>query len=161
MRKIAAIAAAALLFAACGADGPTARPKLPDRFSNAPIEVRARVPLPSCGEEKVAVFVGANLEARRCFWSAYVASRPAEFISTQTTTEGDPITWIYRVLPDRSVEVFLDQTKDKFSNGGWVRLACPGLSLIKGTPDQPDFGPGLGVGPGQECDEDRLGVPNS
>jgi hypothetical protein len=161
VRFIPALVAVALILTACGPQRVTVRPRPSDRFANAPIEVRARLPLPPCGDETVGIRVGANLEGRRCFWAAYVVRRPAEFISTQTTGEGDPITWIYRVLPDRSVEVFLDQTKDKFSTGGWVHLACPGLSLIEGMPDQPNFGPGLGPDPEQGCEEVQLGFPNS
>jgi hypothetical protein len=161
MRVFAWLAAVTLVLSACGTQEPPVRPRPSDRFANAPIEVRGRVPLPSCGDETVGIRDGANLEGRRCLWSAYLVRRAAEFISTQPTTEGDPITWIYRVLPDHSVEVFLDQTKDRYSMGGWVHLACPGLSLIEGSPDQPNFGPGLGIGPGEDCNEDQVGVPNS
>jgi hypothetical protein len=111
-----------------------------DPLAGAPAAVRERSALPSCGSESVAAGGRANLDGRRCFWSAYEEGRPAEFVSTQRTIEGDPITSIYRVLPGGAAEVFIDSTKDAWSARTWLHLACPGLALIDGAADQPAFG---------------------
>ena len=126
------------------------------RFDTAPTIVRERAVLPACGQERVRLGVDANVAGRHCLWSAYQERRPAEFITTQWSIEGDPLTWIYRILPGGSVEVFIDSTQDTWSNRTWLHLACPGLSLIDGAPDQPAFGPGLGRQPSGECRETTI-----
>ena len=126
------------------------------RFPNAPAVVRDRVALPPCGEERVRLGGDGNVAGRRCLWSAYQERRPAEFITTQWSIEGDPITSIYRILPGGAVEVFIDSTQDAWSAKTWLRLACPGLSLVVGAPDQPAFGPGLGPQRGGECAETTI-----
>ena len=83
----------------------------------------------------------ARQAARECFWQAYRAQRPAEFVSTRPTTEGDPITTIYRVLGAGRVEIFIDSTQDRFSAGGWQRLDCTRLTLGQSLAPAPDFGP--------------------
>ena len=95
-----------------------------------PAVVRDRPALPSCGQEMATQLV-FNLQARQCFWDAYVANRPAEFISTRPTVEGDPITSIYRILGPASIEVFVDQRRDRYSKGGWYRLECLGLTRVE------------------------------
>lgn len=106
-----------------------------------PAVVRDRPPLPSCGEETGNLRTGSqNPSARRCFWEAYQAGRPAELISTRPTIEGDPITSIWRLLPNGLVEVFVDQRRDAWSKGGWYRLECVGLGLNgSGMGWDPDF----------------------
>lgn len=126
----------ALVLASCGDLDGSAR-----RFDNAPLVVRDRVALPECGEETAHVGIGANTDGRRCLWAAYQQDRPAEFITTQTTIEGDPITFIYRILPGGAVEVFIDSTQDAWSARTWLHLACRELALIDG-PGQPAFGVG-------------------
>ncbi|HEX5823407.1 MAG TPA: hypothetical protein VFY18_03015 [Candidatus Limnocylindrales bacterium] len=127
-----------------------------NRFEGAPAIVRDRVALPPCGEEAVRGDGVVNLAGRRCLWTAYLEHRPAEFVTTQWSVEGDPITSIYRVLPGGSVEVFIDSTQDVWSARTWLRLACPGLSLIEGAAGQPAFGPGLGSQPDGECVETTI-----
>ena len=85
-----------------------------------------------------------NETGRTCFWSAYQQHHPAEFISTRPTTEGDPITTIFRVLPTGSVEIFMDLTQDKFSSPAdriWKRFTCRTLSAIPNDSPSTDFGP--------------------
>jgi hypothetical protein len=138
-----------LVTAGCGliaVDDPT--------FANAPLAVRERAPLPGCGAETVRAVADANVDARRCLWSAYQGHRPAEFVTTRWSIEGDPITWIYRILPGGAVEVFIDSTRDAWSAKTWLHLACPGLSLIDEAQVQLDFGPGLGAG--GECTETTI-----
>ena len=111
-------------------------------FPNAPEEVRSRPTLPSCGRETNVHGAGADVAARTCFWDGYQARRPAEFISTVTTIEGDPVTFIYRILPDGRIEVFVDSTQDRFGSRTWARLDCTRLEPILGAQVQPAFGPG-------------------
>jgi hypothetical protein len=108
--------------------------------SNAPAVVVNRPALPSCGQESVSRSAGFNVEARSCFWDAYQHGRPAEFISTELTTEGDPVTSMYRVLPLGNVEVFIDSTKDKYGSGTWTKQACQTLQAVTTRDVVPDFG---------------------
>jgi hypothetical protein len=140
------------LIVACGdidAPPPDGSTTVLRPFPNAPAIVQQRQPLPFCGEEHVRQGPGANVPARDCFWSAYQVRRPAEFISTVTSTEGDPITYVYRVLPGGAVEVFVDSTQDAFSNRTWLRLACRTLALTDDRPDVLEFG-------ADDCDEVTL-----
>jgi hypothetical protein len=138
---------AVLALGACNADAP--------QFVNAPLAVRERSPLPACGVETASGREGFNVDGRRCLWAAYEEHRAAEFISTQVTVEGDPITWIYRVGHGGDVEVFLDSTRDRWSARTWLRLTCPGLALIEGAPGQPAFTAGLNQA-GGDCAETTL-----
>ncbi len=118
--------------------------------------VRNRPSLPSCGEEALLNDDGPDLNARRCLWSAYERGQPAEFITTRTTTEGDPITFIYRVLAGGTVEVFIDSTHDRWSAMTWLHLICPGLTLTEDDPMAFDFGPGISAERGGECKETSI-----
>ena len=105
-----------------------------------PLEVTNRTALPSCGSERATTQLGPwNQTGRDCFLLAYREQRPAEFTRTQLTTEGDPITSIYRIIDRDRVEVFIDSTKDRFGSGGWLRLKCPTLAIVEAP--APDFGP--------------------
>lgn len=124
--------------------GPSA-PAVP----NAPAEVANRSSLPFCGIESTVGGAGPDLDARRCFWDAYLEGLPAEFITTQSTIEGDPLTFVYRVLGQGHVEVFVDQTYDMAGPSpasNWIRLDCRTLAIMEGDQGQPAFGPG-------DCDE--------
>ncbi len=108
--------------------------------TQAPDLVVNRIALPSCGVEVAQPGGRWNEAGRACFWNAYLARRPAEFVTTMPTTEGDPITTIYRVLPDGSVEVFIDATRDRWGSGEWSRFVCRTLSRGQGRDPQVDFG---------------------
>ncbi|HYU50934.1 MAG TPA: hypothetical protein VEO91_13515 [Candidatus Limnocylindria bacterium] len=101
----------------------------------------SREPLPFCGQEPSSSGIDFNLPARQCFWDAYQRRRPAEFITTKSTIEGDPVTMIYRVRRDGRIEVFVDATQDQYSARLWSRLDCPTLSRADDA-IQPAFGPG-------------------
>jgi len=112
-----------------------------------PPAVANRLLLPTCGTERATTPHGPwNEAARACFVDAYRAQRPAEFVSTSLTTEGDPITSIYRVLPAGQIEIFIDSTQDRFAGKprGWQQLECSTL-FIADSPGSPvpatDFGP--------------------
>ena len=140
-RALALVTATAIVaFAGCGSP---AEPQ-PSTFSStgAPPAVANRTPLPSCGVEQATRQDGPwDDTARACFWEAYSAQRPAEIASTRLTTEGDPLTTIYRVLGPGRVEVFINQTHDRYSAGGWLRLDCSTLARTDSTTPAPDFGP--------------------
>lgn len=110
-----------------------------------PPAVADRTLLPSCGAERFTTPEGPwNEAARVCFWDAYRAQRTAEFVSTWLTTEGDPITSIYRVLGAGRVEIFIDSTQDRFAaaaDRGWQRLDCSTLATVQSPAPAPDFGP--------------------
>lgn len=151
-RARALVLAVVVAVAACGGDEP-ASPRSPDptqvAFPDAPLLVQGRPILPACGEETIGVGVSGDPAARDCLWAAYEAQRPAELVTHMTSIEGDPVTYVYRVLPGGSVEVFVDQTQDLYSTGGWLRLACPGLSRLEDGV--------LALGLGEGCAETRIG----
>ena len=128
---------ASLLLVGCG----RLFPAIDSSLSNAPAAVRDRPTLPGCGSETVRAPADANIDGRNCLWASYVDKRPAEFVTTQWTIEGDPITSVYRILPDGAIEVFIDSTHDAWSSKSWLHLACHELALIDGAPGQPAFGP--------------------
>jgi hypothetical protein len=128
------ITAAMTLIACSHADpvGPINRPVAPQP----PPEFTSRADLPSCGSataEDAAFSVSDVLpdSAMDCLNRAR-ASRGAEFRSTTITTEGDPITTYYRVLPRTiDVEVFVDHTRDSYSSAGWTRYTCPAIAVSR------------------------------
>jgi hypothetical protein len=119
------------------------QPPTADISANAPAAVANRIPVPPCGSEHSGLADSGNLEGRACFWTAYQEHRPAEFISTRPTTEGDPITTIYRVLPGGSVELFIDSTQDTWGSGKWAHATCRTLS--------PQVGADIDFGPDETC----------
>jgi hypothetical protein len=132
----------ALALAGCALVTP-ARSPATWSSSTAPVVVASRTLLPSCGVENATRQDGPwNEPGRTCFWGAYQAQRQAEFATTRLSIEGDPITSIYRILGAGRVEVFIDQTQDHWSAGGWLRLDCSALVAIDSTAPTPDFGPG-------------------
>lgn len=140
-RRTIALTVLGLVLAGCGLVAPA---QSPATWSSpgAPAAVASRTVLPSCGVEDAIRQDGPwNELARACFWDAYQKQRPAEFATTRLTIEGDPITWIYRILGPGHAEVFFDQTQDHWSAGGWLRLDCSALVAIDSTAPAPDFGP--------------------
>jgi hypothetical protein len=120
--------------------------------STEPSVVANRTVLLACGVEDATTQVGPwNNEARGCLLRAYRAQTPAEFIATRPTTEGDPITWIYRVLTAGQAEIFIDSTHDRFagSAAGWQELECSTLEIT--TPPAGANGPNPEFGPGAGC----------
>jgi hypothetical protein len=93
----------------------------PSTSGSDPSEVANREALPLCGIERA----GASApEARKCFVDAVLAGGQAEFISYRATAEGNPITLVFRYAGFGSVQLFLDQTRDPQSAGGWLFLWC-------------------------------------
>ena len=54
----------------------------------------------------------------------------AELSVTRPTTEGEPITEYYRVLPGGGWEAYIDATEDS-SGGGWWYTDCPDAETIE------------------------------
>ncbi len=94
-----------------------------------PAEVSGRTELPSCPEERREQGDPPNAEGRQCLLTAFEEGRPAEFVSTRPTIEGDPITTIYRVWPSAElpVEIFQDATRDRYGSGAWSYVGCEAL----------------------------------
>lgn len=138
--------AATIALAACSTAGD-----LPDAgeilgamptFEGAPAEVAGRAPVPFCGRESLSLPDGApDPAARDCFWQAHEEARAAEFVSENSTMEGDPITWIYRSLEGGGAIVYVDSTKDRWSAMTWLRIECPELVIDPGAAGAPAFGP--------------------
>ena len=103
-----------------------------------PDTVRARDTLYYCGAtagERVGADAAEELlltidpSAEACFEERVTAGLPAEWILVQATIEGDLIVSIYRSLPDGSMEVFTDSTRDAFGSRGWTRASCQGVTF--------------------------------
>ena len=137
------LALAIVLLAVAGCASPaTPRPPTPSSPSFAPPAVANRTVLPSCGVERATTQQGPwNEAARECFWDAYRAQRPTEFVSTRLTIEGDPITSIYGVVAGGRVQIFIDSTQDRYSDRGWQRLDCSTLATVQSLAPARDFGP--------------------
>lgn len=92
-----------------------------------PDEIANRRPMPFCGVEKAPApqpmeFI--DRAVRLCFWNAAQSRAEAEFVSIQTTMEGDPLAVVYRLSADGTVEVFTDFTQDRFGGGAWQVSTC-------------------------------------
>jgi len=116
------LAALAITVLAAGCDLLPAGP--PDWVTN-------REALPACGAEEVTAGRQPNREARECLLDAWREGRAAELISERPSVEGDPITTIYRVMPDGTMDMFIDATRDRFGSGEWERYVCTGLRPVR------------------------------
>jgi hypothetical protein len=135
-----AVAAMCSLLLGCATPALPSSPAASPGQPPVPLEVANRTPLPSCGTERATTPLGPwNQAGRNCFLLAYREQRPAEFTRTRLTSEGDPITSIYRIIDRDRVEVFIDSTQDRFGSGGWQRLNCLTLTIVQAP--APDFGP--------------------
>ncbi len=92
----------------------------------APAMVRDRLPLPFCGQEDVMPRgEGTDQDARDCFVDAVKAGERAELITTFRTVEGDPVTWVLRAVAAGRIQVFRDNTRDRFGGRqGWLVEVC-------------------------------------
>jgi hypothetical protein len=68
-------------------------------------------------------------QGRRCFYGAWLAGQPAEFISHIQTIEGDMVTEIYHTVGGGAVTVYQDATRDAFGSGTWTSRTCGYLEL--------------------------------
>lgn len=105
-----------LLVAACGRSvegGPPDLPELPD-YS---VDV--------CGWV-------TDEGAIDCFTNARTESRGAELFSVASTVEGDPIYQIFRTTPGGDIEVYTDDSEDKFRGDypSHTVRACTDIEII-------------------------------
>lgn len=100
---------------------PAARP---DVGEMPPPEVAGRAPYPYCGHDGGGLIGPLDRVGRRCFVESVLAGKAAEFIVRLVTVEGDPATDVWRFAGSGPIVVFVDQTQDTFSAGGWLRLTC-------------------------------------
>ena len=147
---------AAALLAACAVSiaGCSLDPEPFDlEFLSAPVEVRSRSELPACGIELVGRGGTFNVEARQCFWDAYLRGAPAEFITTRPSGGGAPLVAIFRSLGPGSVEYFVDESAI-YGEPFWVLRSCTGLTPTRDPQVAVDWIPGK---PGVDCEDRRLG----
>lgn len=84
----------------------------------------------SCGTEVIdADHQGYRADLRDCLWESCRAGKPAEFVTTAHTVEGDPITYRVRMVSSSQIEVELDTTQDRFGDGQVVRWTCSGAEM--------------------------------
>jgi hypothetical protein len=138
---------ALLLVAACGAL-PTQTDSL---LASAPQQVRDRTPLPACGLELFGRGGPWNLPARQCFWDAYVAGEPAEFITTRPSGAGKPLVVIFRSLGGGKAEYFADESAI-WGGPVWTWTTCDMLSATSDPAVAIDWVPG----PEEPCDQRRI-----
>ena len=117
-----ALCAPVLVTAGCAA-GPVAPGSVPT-----PSQFTDRAELPSCGEITLAQgdeIPDANLD---CLDEA--GAEGAELAVTRPTTEGDPVTEYYRVIPGGGWEAYLDGSMDRYG-GQWWYTDCPDATSIE------------------------------
>jgi hypothetical protein len=105
-----------LTLAGCAA-GPVEPGSVPT-----PTQFAERAELPSCGTVTLAQGDEIPAENLDCLDSA--GPEGAELSVTRPTTEGDPVTEYYRVLPDGGWEAYLDGSMDRYGSQWWF-TDCP------------------------------------
>ncbi|MBW9120638.1 hypothetical protein JNB63_11065 [Microbacterium trichothecenolyticum] len=86
-----------------------------------------RAELPSCGSVRLGQGEPVPTEDIACLEEATTAG--AELAVTRPTTEGDPFTVYYRVLPGGGWEIYTDLTKDTYGEGWWLDECPDALSM--------------------------------
>lgn len=110
------LSAVGLMVAGCAA-GPVEPGSVPT-----PQQFLDRAELPSCGEITLAQGDEIPSENLGCLDSA--GPEGAELSVTRPTTEGDPVTEYYRVLPGGGWEAYLDGSMDRYGSQWWF-TDCP------------------------------------
>jgi hypothetical protein len=87
-----------------------------------------RETLPSCGE--VTLTQGEEIPAENLSCLDEAGDAGAELAVTRPTTEGDPVTEYYRVLPGGGWEAYLDGSMDRYG-GQWWHTDCPDAKVIE------------------------------
>ena len=126
-RAGAAIAVAVLLSglagcAAPGIPGGEPPPAAGDVDGSAPAAFADRDALPACTPVTLGQGEEIPADALACLEEA--GAEGAELALTRPTTEGDPVTEYFRVLPAGGWEIYTDMTRDAFG-GGWWLAVCP------------------------------------
>lgn len=143
LRLAGALALAVPIAAACSSPPPDLRRTPP------------KVTLKPCGTETIVHGSGYDAAARECIWQAYVAREPAEFTTTHTTIEGDPIVYKVQITPKGFV-VTVD-SKDRYGAQGVSTHTCEAFERIRqeANPDRFGFALSRCTGGGK----DRIAVP--
>ena len=94
----------------------------------APQQFVDRETLPSCGE--VTLAQGDEIPAENLACLEEATEDGAELAVTRPTTEGDPVTEYYRVLPGGGWEAYLDGSMDRYG-GQWWYTDCPDAKVIE------------------------------
>lgn len=95
-----------------GGDTPElepARPALP----GTPTELTDREPYPFCGSEDVATYEPGLVS--RCFRDEVLAGRRVEYVLQTSSTEGTPVTWLYRYAGQGAIMRWVGE------DGTWTR----------------------------------------
>jgi hypothetical protein len=116
---VALMCALAAVTSGCAA-GPAAPVETPSQFTD-------REPLPSCGELELAQGDAIPAENLECLEAA--GDEGAELAVTRPTTEGDPVTEYYRVLPGGGWEAYIDGSQDR-EGGVWWYTDCPDAETL-------------------------------
>lgn len=97
-------------------------------FGGDPIQQQfeERDQLPSCGALNLdqAQTLKDQKAELACMKDALKSGNGAELKVEHPTIEGDPIVSYYRVLSDGSTEVYVDSTKDGYSDQKWSFASC-------------------------------------
>lgn len=121
---------AALLSALCALalSGCTAGPGAP-KGGPTPQAFLGREELPACGTVELDQGEEIPTGDIACLEEASVAG--AELAVTRPSTEGDPITQYYRVLPGGGWEIYTDMTQDRYGEGWWLDECPDALSMTQ------------------------------
>lgn len=143
LRLAGALTLAVLVAAACSSPAPDLRRAPP------------KVTLKPCGVETIVHGSGYDGAARECIWQAYVAREPAEFTTTHTTIEGDPI--VYRIQITLKGFIVTVDSKDRYGTQGVFTHTCGAFERIRQEehPDRFGFALSKCTGGGK----DRIAVP--
>ena len=98
-------------------------------LGGAPKEVADRTPYPFCGEAEI----GEPASVTVCFRDAVLSGRSAEMIEHVFSTEGDPVTWLFRFGGHGAVTRYMAE------KGHWQRQA--GSMILGVTSTSWDFDP--------------------
>lgn len=123
MSKSRIVLALLLACAACGQSAPSDM----SSTNRAPASFENRSRLASCGDVEFTAVSGViPTSTVECMNEARRAGTGAELVVRKWTVEGDPFVLYYRVVPPNpGIEIFADNTRDRFGPRGWVHQRCP------------------------------------
>jgi hypothetical protein len=104
----------------------------PDLGPSGPAELRDRVALPFCGEETMRDPDAFDRAARTCFLDGVLAGSPVELVSRAWSTEGHPITTVYRYPGRGAVLRYLGTDRWVVSACGVEPIDTPAVFLMAG-----------------------------
>ena len=99
----------------------------------APAEIQPQAGQQACGEVLLQQGQERPAAARECF-EASIGTRAARLVVAMPTDEGDPIVYYYLTTADlKGYDLIIDQTRDRYSSGGWTRQRCQPAGTIDGS----------------------------